>query len=71
MPFRFNILLQARISKPEPGDKIEEVVELINKTGCWVIQNNEFVFDLGLIEKKNIEKVMKVLKINFCSSRLY
>ena len=59
--FRSNILSQARMANPQPGDNIDEVVELIQQTGCWDVQNNEFVFDLGLIEKKTIKKITKVL----------
>ena len=40
-----------------------EIAELIQETGCWDVQNDEFIFDLGLIEKATIKKIVKSLNL--------
>ena len=52
-----------RISNPQPGDNLVEIAELIQETGCYDVKNEEFIFDLGLIEKPTIKKIAKVLKL--------
>ena len=39
------------------------MLELIYSTGCWDVQNDEFIFDLGLIEKKTIKMITRCLNI--------
>ena len=40
-----------------------EIAELIHDTGCWDVQNDEFIFDLGLIQKTIIKKIAKSLNL--------
>ena len=55
--------MQERIANPLPDDDLEKVAELIQETGCWDVKNDEFIFDLGLIEKSTIKKIVKTLNL--------
>merc|ERR1719376_1113950 len=55
--------VQDRISNPQEGDNIQTVVGLIQKTGCFHIVNGSFTFDLCLLDKKTVKKIVKILGI--------
>lgn len=57
--------LQDRISNPQKGDKIDECVQIIMKTGCFSIANGAFTFDLCLLDKKTVKKMVDILKIDY------
>merc|ERR1711902_284725 len=59
----FLLVLQNRIANPLPEDNMVEIAELIHDTGCWDVQNDELIFDLGLIQKTIIKKIAKSLNL--------
>ena len=65
--FKFDIIsiFQDRISNPQKGDKIDECVQIIMKTGCFSIANGAFTFDLCLLDKKTVKKMVDILKIDY------
>lgn len=56
--------LRQRISCPRAGDNLETVVSLIQKTGCFDIVDDNFTFDLCLLDKRTIKKITKCLGIH-------
>lgn len=61
----FLLQLQERLSNPKSDDNIIEVVKLIHDTGCWIVENDEFVFDFGLINEHTVWEIGKILKLQF------
>lgn len=51
------------MANPEPEDNLAEIAELIQETGCWDVKNDEFIFDLGLMEKDTIKKMGQKLRL--------
>ena len=57
--------VQDRISNPREDDNLEVIVELIQKTGCFALDNDSFQFDLCLLDKRTVKKITKHLGINY------
>ena len=57
--------VQDRISNPQKGDRINECVSIIQKTGCFSIVNGSFTFDLCLLDKLVVKQIVEILDIDY------
>ena len=57
--------VQDRISNPQKGDRINECVSIIQKTGCFSIVDGSFTFDLCLLDKLVVKQIVEILQIDY------
>lgn len=64
-PEYLNLLqaIQNRFNSPLAQDKMENLMRLIQQTGCFAVNSDSFDFDLCLLDKQTVKKIQRVLDI--------